>query len=133
MTTTNQKTVWGRVSELAVTAWRKNRPTSSGTSPRPSPQSGEGVKLPELDVELNDKTLATLRDDDPAQRAWLSCAQTHIERNLRSAFDATLPVEKQAEFWQRAAAVTALVEDFESARARCREELQERQKREQKK
>ena len=109
---------------MMVRAVRRNH----SPSPRPSPPGEGGIELPALDPDRNDEVLARLRDDDPALTVFLSYCQTHIENNLRQAFNVSLSVEQQLDFKNRAGAVAALVEDLEGSRQRLKQELLEKQK-----
>jgi hypothetical protein len=114
-----EKSIWCRFCETALAALRKP------AAPR--------LELPALDPERNDLVLAQARADDPLWQVFLSYCQTHMENNLRSAFNPALTLEQQVDFKNRAGAVAALVEDIETSRQRLREEQQARQKRDQSK
>ena len=109
-----EKSWWVRLSETAWRAWRQKEAVAA--------------TLPELDQEQNDRTLARVSDEDPALRVVMSYAQTHIENNLRQAFNPALTPEQRIGFLDRTGAVAALVEDVETNRLRLRSELAERQR-----
>ena len=94
------------------------------------------LELPALDAAKNDKILVTLGqvpDGDPMLNAMMSYAQVSIEKNLRGAFNVEQPPDKRLNFLDRAAALAELVETIENDRAEIKEELRDRQKRDQSK
>ena len=107
---------WVKISETLLRAVRRN----------PGPE----IELPPRDTDRNDEVLARVRDEDPLLAVMLSYSQTHIEINLRQAFNPALTAEQQNDFKNRAAGVAALVDDLSNNRARLRQELLEQQRRE---
>lgn len=122
MTKETEKSTWCRFCETALAALRKPAATR--------------LELPALDAAKNDKILVTLGqvpDGDPMLNAMMSYAQVSIEKNLRGAFNVEQPPDKRLNFLDRAAALAELVETIENDRAEIKEELRDRQKRDQSK
>jgi hypothetical protein len=92
------------------------------------PAAGELPEREAMDVELNDRTLVNLREDDPVWRALMDYAYVHVENNLNAAFDAGRSREDRFDFMNRAAGVAAMISDVESTRARLKEEEEKRKK-----
>ena len=128
MTTT--KNYWARLCEFLVRGGKFNPPSPQPSPPHVGP-AVEREKLPSrpvMDVDENDRVLASLGEGDPAYRVLMNYAYVHVENNLTTAFDVTRSVDDQRDFKNRAAGVAAFISDVELTRARLREEILAKQK-----
>lgn len=82
-----------------------------------------------MDAVENDRVLAQMSEGDQVYRTLLNYAFTHVENNLATAFDVTKSVEDRRDFNNRAAGVAAFITDVETTRARLKEEILARQRR----
>lgn len=82
-----------------------------------------------MDVDENDRVLAQLGDGDQAYRVLMNYAYVHVENNMSVAFDVARSVDDQRDFKNRAAGVAAFIADVETTRARLKQEILDRQKR----
>jgi hypothetical protein len=84
------------------------------------------VRYPEVSSEEEIQALADLNSNQPAWLVVRYFLFAHVQRNLETAFDHTQSVETQLEFKNRAAGVTAVLQDLAGASDRAVAELERR-------
>jgi hypothetical protein len=130
MTTTNQKSYWAKLCEFVVR--RQQRREAFFDELKTVREKYNDMPVPErpaMDVDENDRVLAQLNDGDPAYRTLMNYAYVHVENNMGVAFDVARSVDDQRDFKNRAAGVAAFIADVETTRARLKQEILDRQKR----